>query len=71
MQPLNTWAGLGACTIVDVESPRRIDAIDISTEFADLNYVVQDQPVIPGAAEQLPPELKGRIGFAPYDFSNP
>ncbi|KAI9711576.1 MAG: hypothetical protein M1820_002141 [Bogoriella megaspora] len=64
------WASLGKGTVVDVGGAKGGVAIQLAEAFADLDFVVQDLPmVVHGAAALLPQNLAGRIKVETYDFS--
>lgn len=62
----------GKATVVDIGGSRGIDSIMFAKTYPDLSFVVQDLPrTIQGAEACLPPDLRGRIQFEPYDFFTP
>ncbi|KAH7311342.1 putative O-methyltransferase [Stachybotrys elegans] len=66
------WKALGESTIVDMGGSSGHDAILLTQEFPNLNFIVQDMPETEsGFNERVPDDLRSRIRFEPHDFLKP
>ena len=66
------WASLGQGTVVDVGGAKGGVAIQLGMAFADLNFVVQDLPmVVKGVVALVPESLTSQITIEAHNFFTP